>query len=448
MISNQERPPLSDVMYEGLNPGAVKELGNIVVSSSISPREYSQENTVAIFEDYRQLCDQESASFRHLGILSTDGYERALKDEGTIYEVVDGKKVPAIVSIVHEDGYDAERCKQLTHKDEIMFLALPLMHVYAGALREGNDNGSEIISKSVAIVPESIGCYDDTHDSVIAALSAFGKLEAHEFLDERLMKRPGHESAWMALYGCTITPMTHTSVVDEAIPREGVIVSAEAKPFRAAKDFESAWLEYRSEKKLPISPDENSNEVYVFTPQQLRDNAGVKDGLWHITQQGFGDILGKYHPVSMEETKKSFESLLISDGTYTIVRFHEGKPACFGSISFDIDKYDWLNLNSKPMHEELESSRLKAEVPLLFSEIISSSEGKSYSSSVFHLVTDLCARTGQSVRLLFESTNLSSCYIPAMVKRLLTQSDSVKMTNPEQDIVEIARLKYWFATGK
>lgn len=391
------------------------------------------------FEEYRGLCDSETDNFRGVGLLTEEAFEDARADERTIYSVIDGRRVPTLVAVEHEPGYDADRTKQLTGDREAMLLSIPLRRIYEGALANpANVSGGHGVARdNIAVLieqPEAdqFGEPEVDKDMLLLMMSgALGALEPHEFTDERINEddHPGHSPAWMGLYSYAYSP------TEKAL----------AKP--RAETLGDAWDQYRNEHKMAELPVEGESDgTYLLTAEQLKANKTIVDGLWKITAHGFGEELGRYHPVSMEEGgKAAFEKLLMADGAYTAVRYHDGAPACFGLFSFDAKSWTWVRPDAEVMTGPAEEARLAGEQAVYFAALVSSKEGLHLSGDVMGTLFDLCGRMHIDWRIVFESTNLSSLYIPMLATRGVEDSASVK---EKEAVRELDRIDYWWATRR
>jgi len=389
------------------------------------------EQEVASFEEYRQLFDKDVDNFRHLGILSPEGYTEAVTNPITVMAQVDGKTIPAIVPLSCEGGYDTTRTQYLMNRKQALFLAIPLKEVMDGALRPENIAGGHGLEEGFGIVVEepanlqgaSVDAY--SRNDIARAIRSSAPLEIGDFVDERLVRHAENRTAWMGLYDFSFEPTSET----------GQTLS-----------MEQAWDEVRSRRNLPLEPAEDSNETYLYTTEELANNQKLVDDLWAISQIGFGKVLGEYHPVSMEETKEFFDQVLFTEGTYTAVRYADGAPVCFGSLTENLKDCTWLDDESTAMTTILNEAAQAGEKPLYFSEIISNGEkGARYSPDVLNTFFEVTAVTGNAHKVIFESTNLSSRYVPLLVKRACEYSEYAQFRSGKHVRLR-DKLDYWYLT--
>jgi hypothetical protein len=386
---------------------------------------------LADYGTYREICDTASDSFRKIGILTVEGYENALQDPNTVTAVVDGVRVPIIAPVKHEHGYDAERCAELIGK-EAMFLTVPLSSLTPESLSADSVKvGEQTAQVMPVIIAEELPLGDASstaeisHTRAVLLLSRLGAVSAYNFLHKDIPDET-NKKAWMGLYDFSIAPEIREG---EGIP---------------AANLDDAWRDFCDEKGYQPLPDEDSTGVFLLNTQFFRDRPEVLEELWKITETGFGKkILGAYHPVSMEEGgKEAFEELLLSNDTYTMVRYQEGKPVCFGTIGFDLDSWTWVDKNSKQFQDSTAIAEAQGETPVYFSALISDERGMGHAPSILKTFFQLASRTQQQYRVIFESTNLSSIYIPSITEQVVAESELVSGQDPVRLIGKIA---YWYA---
>jgi hypothetical protein len=368
---------------------------------------------------YRDFCSIEDG-FHHTGILSEEAYNVAVTDERTIFAQIGGRLLPAVVSLAFEDGYDSQRVKRLSDGREPKLASLPVAYmaqdispVFVGP--ELDDNAAIVVEQPGLTVDESV------RRKVAEYFSGLGSMATGEFIDRRVKNIEGHATAWLSLYSLSFE------------------ASEAARQRPPAADFNEAWQQYCIDNDMDTQPKADATGTYLFTPEQLKERPDIVDGLWEISEAGFGDKLGKYHPVSMEETKQFFADHVLSDDTFTAIHFEDGKPSCFGSLVFDIDSCEWLNLASTSMQQELGAANHEGETPVWFSEIISRGIGQAH--NIFQLFLDLGGRTHKSYRLLFESSNFASTYIPDMANAHVEQAERLTMIRPSE---RLDKMNYWY----
>jgi hypothetical protein len=387
---------------------------------------------VVSYENYREFCDRTTDSFRRIGILEKAGYDEAIQDERTLFCTVEGHRVPALVPVEHEERYHAERSKELTGKENVLLLTLPLPLVREGALLDPHMlTGGELPADFAVLVEEPHAAIQGEreldHLFIARQLSMRGHLEPHEFVDDRVQDAE-NQTAAMSVYDFTIESDLEVPEAIEQLPE--------------VEAFEQAWKSYREEKGFAEFPDETSNGTFLFTAEQLKDHPEIIDSLWAISEVGFGKVLGKNHPVSMEVTKAFFADHIQSHSVFTSVRYAEGEAFSFGFMAPNMEHNDWMDCDSTVLRQNLEAAGARGELTAHFFELISKGErGAGLSLSVVNLLLEVAARTGKKIHVLFESTNYSGEIMPGLTAMLVDRSKSVHMA---RQIEKLAQLDYWF----
>lgn len=509
-----------------------------------------QQPPIAEFERYHAICDI-SPSYRGLGLRDSEAYAAAVEDPRTLFCNFGSVRLPVLVPIEYEQGYDEANCKALTDRQAVMLLTIPVgVARRSTLLRATNLNSDMELPDEFAIVVEEsrdelYGSREEDRQEIADLLSALSRrsLEPEEFTDNRLAEVSGAEAnrtAWMGLFSSVAEPTAEGYQVHANIPeilkpsnlyylhimRDGIAknprfisesdrAQAEAHlvdryiafdgdprklllpddympvatsegdseaqirrdavfaalrippsdierlrsaditslaPRSIAQRFALAWQAHRLWNNLPAEPSAESKQTYLYTPDDLRTHPEIMNSLWAISEAGFNGFLGNQHPVSMAETREFFDAQLMSPSTVTVVRFDDGRPVCFGSMSFDPDESFWMNANAGPLYQELRLARENGQLPLFFSEIISEAvgdrRGASYSAGVLSLIASLGAITGNSYRIMFESTNMSAMYIPPMVEKLLRRNTLMTFPEGSNGVQQVAALDYWYVRTK
>ena len=318
--------------------------------------EYEKANAVG-FEDYRRLCDS-TDSFRRLGVLDEGQYYGGLKDPRTVYCRYGDNLVPILMPLEYEDGYDENRTRQLTQKNQPFLMVAPPDRLSNTEFIFNENSG--VLASDMAVIVEipSAKTISNNDYAVEAArlLTPFGNFVARDFLDPRI-KDPDSQASFMSIFSFSFAPS------EEITATYGDQVS-----------FDEAYERIKTESGLPEKPDAKSNATYLYNSQDLRNNPDLVDELWEITQKGFGEVLGQNHPVSMEESREFFEEQIFNNKSFTGVRYYNGKPACFGTLSTGLAGFSWLNSKSTVLQEVVNLAAKENELTGLFSDIISNGE--------------------------------------------------------------------------
>lgn len=372
----------------------------------------------AAFEEYRRACDADGASSWSVGIRDPRGYAAAQDDGRTLFGPLEGRRAPVLASIEHVDGYDAERCRSLTERKRVVALTVPPSAFRRGALRRQDLSGGRDLRGDLAVVVASpVG----ERRRILSALAVLGVLEAREFRDPRLAGQEGHETAWVALHSGSIGPGGKAAE-------------------RPAADVDEAWRHYCEDHRLAAPG--RADGPQLLAPGRLAASPALEEALWEIARTGFGGMLGRYHPVAMDVGREAFGALLRAESARASVYFRDGKPVCFGLITFDPSPWHRVRGDCGALRRDLEDARAHGETPVYFTTLSSSATGMGFAHRVIALLFDLFSRTGREHRVTFESTNLSATYIPRMFTRQAQRSQEVTL---KTSLRLLDKMDYWFA---
>jgi hypothetical protein len=177
-----------------------------------------------------------------------------------------------------------------------------------------------------------------------------------------------------------------------------------------------------------------------LSAELLRQRTDIVDELWDITQIGFGDkALGAYHPIAMEEgSRDTFEEVFLADNTYTAVQFKNGRPVCFGAMTFEAGNWPWVNQDVPEIRQLNDEVETHDETPVYFSALIAHPDHVGSSPAVLSLAYEMAGRLGRPTNLIFESTNLSSMYVPRLVELQARRSKYASLATKVREVGRVA----------
>lgn len=387
---------------------------------------YEQDKPLELiaYDEYRELCDTVN-DFRKVGIQTEESFQNILNDPRTVFLNFRGKRVPLLAPIEYEIMYDQERCQEMTARQNIMLLAIPLPILGKESFQEqvGVDADTAIIIEEFRSPEETVGANEHVVPSLIGGTHVHGI----DFVNPDLALFPGHDTAWMASYSFEFGPREpSTEVYDDT-------------------DFYNhvaeIWRQYCHDNDHPLLPTERKDGTYFMTAEQLALMPEVIEGMWDISSTGFGKVLGAHHPVAMEFDREFFDKQIAAKNTVTTVHFAHGIPVCFGFIGLDMSNNEWLNCDSDVLRNDIEDATNKERPYIHFHELISNGlEGMGFSKNILATFLEIASRTGYDYSVFFESTNLSSTYIPQIVEKEVSRREDLTM---KQDIKILGKLTYW-----
>jgi hypothetical protein len=381
-----------------------------------------EELPVVDYESYRLLCDVID-DFRKVGIQDKDAFEAAIRDARTTFVDYGGLRIPFLTPLEYEKMYNEARTCALAGKEKAMLLAVPFAHISQMDLED-----SLIIEDDTVVVVEEFvstdGVYPlDQHD--VSDLP-FRRVEAIDFKNQALSASPSHETAWMAAY------------VFIAESREGQSRPYDGQPL--VGEIMEKYREYCVEKGRPDVPDEHSSGTFQLSAEQLANRPDIVAQLWDVSQIGFGEILGEGHPVSMEFNEEFFFKKIADKNSMTLVEYVDGQIDCFGFLGLDLDN-DWINGGSTAIEGVLEEAKASGRAVVHVHELIGRGKrGMGHARKLLNTFFDVVSETGYPYSVFFESTNMSSLYIPPLITKSLERSKTMTMTS---DIKTLGKLSYW-----
>ena len=374
------------------------------------------------YEGYRALMDEVSTAFRETGIVDALGYNRAMRDGRTVKIRVGDTLLPLLAPIEHVSGYDVERTRTLVGQKNVYVLSAPIELLGSPDSEVIMPEEEGVEPGAFAIVAETDHAATDDAKMVLPELLAeIGTYTPQRFLDTRIADPEG-QAAFMGVYGARLV----------AVDEDGELI-----PHRSS-DFYGTYENLVAE-GYPLTEHTKLLDVH-----SLRDNEALVDELWDLCEDRF-EWLGEGHPVSMEDTKDFFVQVILSEDTHTLVRYDDdGKPACLGFFISGLDECGWL---SKKFRDSVTNGAMERDDRVLyFHGIASNSEGSAhYARDVVQLLSRITKEMGGAYLLIFESTNMSSQYIPKIVTYYIKESDGLTIDEPMH---EIAQVDYWYIAPK
>ena len=383
-----------------------------------------EKHPVVSFEEYRRICDEATNDFRKIGIQEKEAFENAMIDKRTVFTSYKGDIVPFASPIGYEKMYDEQKCEELTNRSNIYLLSLP----YSIVCEIGSTGDVELgqMGDDVAIIVEEFTDMSDGSEVPHKTFSG-NKFIPFDFAHPDLAGVPGHETAWMAGYSLRFQPREESP-----------------KPYNGedlTQLIEEVWSEEcQKQEKSPI-PGVDAKGTYILTPRQLAQNPEIADGLWAISEVGFGKVLGANHPVAMEFNREFFDQQISAADSVVAVHYEDGEPVCFGFLGFGMNNNDWLNTESDVITNELDDAQNDKRAYVHFYELISDGlKGMGYSTNILKTFFSAAADMGFEYDVFFESTNLSATYIPPIIEKEIDSSKDVEST---KRVKLLGKLNYW-----
>lgn len=317
------------------------------------------------FEHYREMCADQP--YRKTGIMDEDSYSRAVGDDRTVFAVSD-PSVPLVSPIEYVDGYDVDRIKRLLDSDDVRYLALPLSRL----------EESDVTAFLSVVGPQTKIVIEDCPES-------FDK-EKQEGIEINNVWGDSEDPAWVGIYAATVD---------------------------LNKEPEARKVD---------------NSCRVYSGKEVSKDLVTSDDIWDLFKDKFS-WLGENHPLSMEDTKEFFESIIHDPETFTAVKVSdEGEMLAAGIFMHGLNSCNWLDIDNL---EEIKPS--PDQTSLYFFGIAA----KNNNDTVKHaedLIKFQCkweSELGNDLLLIFESSEISSKYIPDIVEKYINDSGFYRISRPK-----------------
>jgi len=356
--------------------------------------------------------------YRKTGLATSEDYEIAKRDERTIFFETDGERIPLFVPLASAGGYNIEVSQRMTETENVYAMVLPAR--FASSEEVDLSPYLSLLESDAAIIVQSATDETDERKAEIAHKIAGGETAIHDFVDPRLPEE--YQKAKVSIYSAELVALDDTG---EMLPVSG-------------KSFKELFEEDQAE-----TGDMNT---VLMTAAEIRADEELFDKLWALHDEKF-DWLGEYHPVSMQENKSFFKTIICDDDTLSLIRFDinedgERVPVCHGCATTSLHQIEWLTDRFSGATSERMNDQTFIQ---FFYEIVSKSSVEKafgYAQDLMRLNSRLAKRRGGKGELLFESTNMSSTYIPSMVEKYVGQEpNGMQISRP---VERISQVDYWF----
>jgi hypothetical protein len=381
-------------------------------------REYAP---VMLYGEYRDLCDLAQPNiYRKTGISSPEGYESALNDENTTYIEMNGCRIPLFVPLEDAGGYNLDTSQKLTDSQRVFALTLPLDLLYDAEV-DLNKHLEELGDGAAVIVQTDSDETQAIRERMLEKITTESAWKVGDFLDVRCPE--GEQIARISMYA------SHLEAHDK---------NNELIPYRNIS-LKEAFDEEVAETGI--------EDTMLLEASDIQRDETLFDQLWDLHDLKF-DWLGEYHPVSMQENKEIFRELLNDERTKSVVRFDMDEkgnrvPMCHGIILEGMSIVEWVSDRFRDK-TKLDAQASGEYVQFFYGVASQSEPGKAlhYSADVMKLYSRISRRRGGKMVLLFESTTMSSLYIPGLVGKYVSEeSDGMTMT---EGIKPVSQVDYWF----
>ncbi len=390
--------------------------------------EQSSENSIIDYGNYEAVCNIHNDGSRRRGILSEQAYNEIIEDPNTSFIDSSDCRVPVLMGVEHglAMGYDTARCKEYAKElsSDVKILTLPV--------HELTDDERDQLADKLANSTNGCALYFSDHNGDESAalgelLDKIGILHTEKpLVDSRAAK--GDEQASLILYSCCAEQK------EDRGQRKKISLSD-------VKDY------YEKNIGPYITPD-GKTVTYLEMGDRITDQQAEE--MWHIYNNKF-NFLGEGHPISMQDSKEDFFSLLrrnstLLAATYAKEENDDEQLICFTYFNDDVNSLYWLNQDF--LSKEFASNGNSDYVTNMFTPgIVSAGVGRSYASLPIKVFANAADEAGISASVLYENTNLSKKYIPRIVDNAMSSTCEYTNLRPSKKVDEVS-YRLWSIGGE
>lgn len=178
------------------------------------------------------------------------------------------------------------------------------------------------------------------------------------------------------------------------------------------------------------------NKTVLLDPARMDDVLETGDTsidrLWNIYEGQFSKLI-ENNPCRGAQTRQELEMMARDPGTFTVAHMVEGDIVSFAMFVSNIESCDWLNA-------DYYKDSFPGEVVLYFPGIATDIEkqGNKYSLNLVDTLTRIITPCVDSVRIVFQCTNVSNDYIPTIVQMGVNMTGRASIDNVD----ELCRYNY------
>jgi hypothetical protein len=181
------------------------------------------------------------------------------------------------------------------------------------------------------------------------------------------------------------------------------------------------------------------NGATILDPAAIAKNEGdIADNLWEVYQGQFDELI-KDHPSMQEQPRESLLAMLGDKGTVTSAYYLDGRVVGFSFFVFDIEACEWLDA-------DYYRKEFPGEQTAYFPGIVvdKSHEGKAFSMPIIRMLSDVAAEANVAPRLVFQCTQVSATYVPAIVELGVNRTEHGRV----DEVTPLASYRYEVFTAR
>jgi hypothetical protein len=389
------------LMAEGINLGLdhPKTAGEVVgvlglaAGARFAERRHARHERAKTTSYYETAMSEKSKGPQREGLGITD-LSKALKDPDTHYTTVKSGtqkiKWPLLTPITNFSEYLPKYFDdKYGSTDDVYYLSLPEdlsdfdTDDVLGVIQEASEQDKVIVYDELVGTEGTMGRLQ----TLLAGYDPSLSLERDAFVDPK---------------NSTEAAVIHYEGLGRRVGENTISSSSNLREIYDLLCSEHDEAEYFRGSVL-LNPDKNEEE--------LPTGVKVIDRLWDIYDGQFSKLV-ENHPSRQAQTAEELKAMVNDPGTLTVAHMlKDGDIASFAMFVTDIDACDWLRT-------DYYKEKFPDDVILYFPGIASDSskKGERFSLKIVDLVAKVLASTDRDARIVFQCTNISADYIPAIVQ--------------------------------
>jgi hypothetical protein len=163
------------------------------------------------------------------------------------------------------------------------------------------------------------------------------------------------------------------------------------------------------------------NGVTLLGKQEFEaDDGKLLEQLWTIYSEHFEELV-EDHPVLGKQPRQEFEAMLLDEDTVTTAFMVDGKVAGLLYMVHDIEKCVWLSKDYYDKEFESETGWM-THIPGIVVAKDKARQGAGYAQQMMNLTLSAVAVMNKDMIITFACSNVSSMYIPKMVRKAVRDS--------------------------
>lgn len=384
-------------------PGSnVDDLPNVVADSEISGEviglELNQEQLSRSIDTYGAFHDRTDRELR-VGVFGDD-IELVLKDKRTICIIKKEGKQPVIQPVLAHveslEWFNEELINRAYPEDDVFVYLHPAYDIdeektqIEGLLTSALDAGKVIITE----------VYGDDNDSPVRGLL------------ERVKNSQGFD---VNSFGDQELPSS-VNFYNVEITFDGV------EKVRVPDNMYDAYTKMVEQGRLVYDPENGTALIDVIEGDQAEE-------IWRLYKKPFED-LGADDPTLAGFDEESIMQILADPGTVKFVNRVDGKISTLLFFVNDFERAPWFNSKK---YKEKYGEYVNTGNILMFPGIVTDEamRGNNYAQATCDLAIKVYAECGSNALMTFECTQISSQYIPHLVKIAFESSGVASVTGTE-----------------